>query len=66
MRCKYWVVGGEYLDTEFDRIVDGTQQLVGPFQCRDMAMDEWKKLASATRSSCLTRYTIAEEFAKAS
>jgi len=66
MRSKYWIVGGEYHDTTFDRIIDGTEQLIGPFPCRDEAMDEWKKLATETRSNCLARYTIAEEFANAS
>jgi hypothetical protein len=66
MRSKYWIVGGEYQDTAFDRMVAGTEQLIGPFQCRDKAMDEWKKLATATRSNCHARYTIAEEFARAS
>ena len=65
MRSKYWIVGGEYHDTAFDRIVDGTEQLIGPFPCRNEAMEEWKKLATATRGNCHARYAIAEEFARA-
>lgn len=64
MRTKYWIVGGEYLDTAFDRLITGTERLVGPFDSRDTAMSEWRKLAAETRANCHARYTIAEETAR--
>lgn len=64
MRTKYWIVGGEYSDTSFDRLLDGTAEVKGPFATRESAMDEWRRLASATKASCHTRYTIAEELSR--
>jgi hypothetical protein len=63
MRTKYWIVGGEYQDTAFDRLIEGTQRLIGPFQSRDTALGEWKRMAAETRANCYARYTIAEETA---
>lgn len=58
---KYWVIGGVYRDTEFNTIVEGTQRLFGPFPSKDEAIQAWRQVAEATRSSCLTRFSIAEE-----
>jgi hypothetical protein len=58
---KYWVIGGLYRDTGFDTLVEGTERLFGPFPSRDEATQAWRQLAEATRSSCLTRFSIAEE-----
>ena len=63
MRTKYWIIGGEYADTGFDRLVTGTEQLKGPFGSREAAMSAWRELADATRSNCHARFTIAEETA---
>ena len=40
MRTKYWIVGGEYADTSFDRLLDGTAEIKGPFASRETALDE--------------------------
>ena len=58
---KYWVIGGLYRDTGFDAIVEGTERLFGPFPSRDEAIQAWRRVAEATRSSCLTRFSFAEE-----
>ena len=63
-RSKYWIVGGEYSDTAFDRLVEGTERVFGPFPSREQALDEWRRLAAETRSNCHARYTIAEEMAR--
>ena len=64
MRKKYWIVGGEYVDTGFNRLLDGTAEVLGPYTTRESALDEWKRLAAATKASCHTRYTIAEEMSR--
>jgi len=64
MRTKYWIVGGEYTDTRFNDLVAGTECVVGPFNDRSRALDEWKRLATETRSNCHARFTIAEEVAR--
>jgi len=64
MHNRFWVIGGEYTDTRFDRLVEGTERLAGPFACRDSALTAWRRLADATRSNVHARYTIAEEAAR--
>ena len=58
---RYWIVGGEYADTSFSQIVDGTERVMGPYPSRERAMAEWQALAEATRSNCHARFSIAEE-----
>lgn len=58
---RYWIVGGEYNDASFERLVEGTGRLVGPFPSRTVAERAWRDLATSTRPSCYTRYAIAEE-----
>ena len=58
---KYWIIGGEYNDTSFERLVDGTESLSGPFGSYDRALAEWRKLAEQTRCNAHHRYIIAHE-----
>jgi hypothetical protein len=55
---RYWVIGGEYNDLTFDRLVDGTEHLAGPFPLYDHALQEWRRLSDTTRSSAHHRYDI--------
>ncbi|MHB1219293.1 MAG: DUF4170 domain-containing protein [Alphaproteobacteria bacterium] len=61
---RYWIVGGEYEDAGFERLVTGTEKLVGPFADKSNAEQAWREMSVATRSSCHTRFTIAEERAR--
>lgn len=61
---RYWIVGGEYEDAAFERLVSGTEKLVGPFADKTNAEQAWREMSVATRSSCHTRFTIAEERAR--
>jgi len=58
---RFWIVGGEYTDTSFDRMVDGTRQLHGPFNRYEDALSLWHRLADATRSICTARFVITHE-----
>jgi hypothetical protein len=58
MARQYWVVGGEYQTLEFDRLVDGTSRVLGPFQDIDRARQVWREWSEATRAQASTRYTI--------
>ena len=60
-RKRYWVVGGEYRNTDFAALVPGTETVAGPFQDSAAARAEWQRLAESTRSTCTVRYSIAEE-----
>ena len=31
MGQRYWVIGGEYRDCQFDEVVPGTEEISGPF-----------------------------------
>ena len=41
---RYWVVGGEYEDAAFRRLVPGTETLAGPFEDERRAHYEWVRL----------------------
>ena len=58
---KYWIVGGEYTDTRFERLVAGSERLLGPYASREAALSTWRELAGATKAECHARFTIAEE-----
>lgn len=58
---RFWVVGGEYKDTRFSEVKDGTQKMFGPFDSYEKARSKWQVQAEATRSNCHMRFTIAQE-----
>lgn len=58
---RYWVVGGEYKDTRFSELRDGTSKVLGPFEDYGMARATWQAEAEATRSNAYMRFTIARE-----
>lgn len=58
---RFWVIGGEYDDTAFRRIVPGTETVVGPFGSREEALRTWRRLSEDGRPNCLMRYSIATE-----
>jgi hypothetical protein len=61
MDGRFWVIGGEYTDTAFERLVDGTGQVLGPYASYDEARAVWQDRAVATRSRALMRFNIARE-----
>jgi hypothetical protein len=58
---RYWIIGGRFCSTEFREVVPGTECLVGPFEQRDSALREWRKLSEERRSECTVRYSIVAE-----
>lgn len=61
MSERYWVIGGEYESTAFDKLVDGTEQILGPYGDRADARRAWEDIAVSTRSICTARFTIVRE-----
>ena len=56
---QYWVVGGEYTDTSFRRMVEGAaEKRVGPFESYDEARKQWAGLSMAQVDNALVRYRI--------
>jgi len=58
---RYWIVGGEYTDTNFSKLVEDTRQVLGPFTQYDDALSIWHRLADKTRSICTARFVITRE-----
>ncbi len=55
---QWFVVGGEYADTSFDRIAAGKSlETHGPFG-RKQAMDTWRALTGKTVDNAMVRYDL--------
>lgn len=55
---NYYVIGGEYADTNFDTIAPGaTEERHGPFSEKE-AHDTWRALTGKTVDNALIRYRI--------
>lgn len=58
---RFWVLGGEFANAGFDRLVTGTERLIGPFPDRSEAESTWRNLSEEYRSSCTMRFTVVQE-----
>ncbi len=61
MTKQFWVIGGEYADTRFERLVNGGANALGPYASYDAALAAWREIAVATRPIAHMRYTIAAD-----
>ena len=61
MNMRFWVIGGEYTDTNFNSLVSGSERVMGPCLDRDAALLAWREVAEEPRGDCHARYTIAQE-----
>jgi cobyrinic acid a,c-diamide synthase len=61
---RFWVVGGEYIDTGFQELAPGTaEERLGPFATYKEAHDAWQARSWATVDTATRRYRIVEETA---
>jgi hypothetical protein len=59
---RFWVVGGIYSDTTFERIAGGrAEERFGPFASHADAKAEWQRRAWSTVDDANARYRIEEE-----
>lgn len=58
---RFWVIGGEFECTAFNRLRGQEPIVVGPFESRDLAKAEWKRLSSEHSSRATVRFGIASE-----
>ncbi|MHA1563782.1 MAG: DUF4170 domain-containing protein [Alphaproteobacteria bacterium] len=66
MADMFWVVGGEYADTSFTKIVgNGQETREGPFGDIAEARTVWKGLSMASVDNAHVRYRIEREGAEA-
>ena len=61
MSHRYWVIGGDYRDCQFDEIVPGTEEISGPFPDPTRARTEWQRLTFRDRLGATKRYVITHE-----
>jgi hypothetical protein len=61
MRDRYWVVGGEYTDMTFDRLVSGSEIVRGPLASRAVAERVWRRLSERHRHKAMMRFSILTE-----
>ena len=60
---KYWVIGADYRDFNFNEVVDGTSQVLGPYADYSDASSAWREAAAASRYKATTRFTIVADAA---
>jgi len=60
---QYWVVGGEFLDTEFAKL-DGPAEAFGPYADYDDAYRMWEGRSVETKRHAHRRYTIVGTLAR--
>ncbi len=56
--AQFWVVGGEYTDTQVHEALDGNEEWIGPFSDYHTAKREWAKRAWKRVDSYHARYRI--------
>jgi hypothetical protein len=62
MASQWFVVGGDYTDTSFTTVIDGTEEeRIGPFSSYEEARGAWQQRAWATVDSCTKRFRIVEK-----
>ena len=60
--ARFWVVGGEYADSSFERLAKGaSEERHGPFMSYEEAYATWQARARATIDDALVRFRIVEE-----
>lgn len=57
---RYFVTGGEFADTQFTRLLPGTDVRKGPFDYA-RALDEWRGLSMQSIDNCMVRYFLVPE-----
>ena len=58
---RFWVIGGDYECLSFRKVKDGDPLVFGPFDTRDEARAEWKRVSAEHSSRATVRFGIASE-----
>jgi hypothetical protein len=58
---RFWVLGGRYTSTRFHTVRDGELQAIGPFDTRDDARAEWRRLNQEHSPRGDMRFSILSE-----
>jgi hypothetical protein len=58
---EFWVVGGEYASTAFDRLAAGAaEEHHGPYASYPEALAQWRRLSLRRIDECQVRYRVIE------
>lgn len=60
-RDQFWVVGGHYTSTRFHTFRDGALEAYGPFETRDDAQREWRRLSQEHSPKADMKFSICSE-----
>lgn len=60
---EFWVVGGEYRDTDFSHLA-GPAEALGPFADYEHAYKEWERRSVEMKRHAHVRYTIVSNTAR--
>ena len=55
---SYWVVGGRYTDTQFQKLVTGEEERYGPFDSYEEAHDVWLAKSMEQIDDCMVRFRL--------
>ncbi|MBP5856497.1 DUF4170 domain-containing protein [Marivibrio halodurans] len=58
---EFWVVGGEYTDTDFQAMKPGTEERLGPYSRYEDAEKVWKQKSMAAIDDAYVRYRIDQQ-----
>ncbi|MBE7218278.1 MAG: hypothetical protein INR64_07390, partial [Caulobacteraceae bacterium] len=58
---RFWVLGGHYTSTRLHTVRDGELQAHGPFETRDLAQREWKRLSQEHSPMAGMKFSICAE-----
>ncbi|MEQ8602341.1 MAG: DUF4170 domain-containing protein [Marivibrio sp.] len=58
---QFFVVGGEYTDTDFQAIKPGTEERLGPYASYEEAERVWKQKSMAAIDDAYVRYRIDQQ-----
>lgn len=56
----FMVHGGVFTDTEFTQVVEGTQEVYGPFETREQAVNVWRGRMGLMVDTCEHRLFVIE------
>ena len=58
---RFWVLGGHYTSTRFHTVREGAMETYGPFETRDDAKAEWKRLSQEHSPRGDMKFSICSE-----
>jgi hypothetical protein len=58
---RYWVIGGEFLNGDFEKIHAETARVIGPFSDLRDAETAWRDLSRQHGHEHCTRFTVVTE-----